>query len=91
MSILYLLGAILSEVLATSLLKASNGFRNLVPALVVVIGYGVSFFLLSLTLKSIPVGVAYAVWSGLGTTLLAVIGLVVYKQTAAGRPSVLDA
>ena len=81
MSMVYLLGAILSEVLATSLLKASNGFRNLLPSVVVVIGYGTSFFLLSLTLKSIPVGVAYAVWSGLGTTLLAVIGLVVYKQT----------
>jgi small multidrug resistance pump len=79
-SALYLIAAILCEVLATSSLKASNGFRSLVPSLVVVVGYGASFFLLSLALKTIPLGVAYAIWSGIGTALLALVGFVAYKQ-----------
>ncbi|MDE1176418.1 MAG: multidrug efflux SMR transporter [Edaphobacter sp.] len=80
MNYLWLAGAILSEVIATSSLKASNGFTRLFPSVAVVIGYGTAFYCLSQTLKTIPVGVAYAIWSGLGTVLIAVVGLVLYKQ-----------
>ena len=80
MNYLWLAGAILSEVIATSSLKASNGFTKLLPSLAVVIGYGAAFYFLSQTLKTIPVGVAYAIWSGLGTVLIALVGFVLYKQ-----------
>ncbi len=80
MNYLWLAGAILSEVIATSSLKASNGFTRLLPSVLVVVGYGTAFYCLSQTLKTIPVGVAYAIWSGLGTVLIALVGLVVYKQ-----------
>jgi small multidrug resistance pump len=80
MNYLWLAGAILSEVIATSSLKASNGFTRLVPSIAVVIGYGTAFYCLSQTLRTIPVGVAYAIWSGLGTVLIALVGLVLYKQ-----------
>ncbi|MGE8475654.1 MAG: DMT family transporter, partial [Paraburkholderia hospita] len=56
--------AIVAEVIATSALRASEGFTRLVPALVVLLGYGISFYCLSLTLKSLPVGIVYAIWSG---------------------------
>ena len=62
--------AIISEVLATSALKASDGFTRLYPSIGVAIGYGVAFYFLSLTLRGIPVGIAYAVWSGLGIVLI---------------------
>ena len=62
--------AIVAEVIATSFLKTSAGFTRLWPSLVVVTGYGIAFFFLSLTLRAIPVGVAYAVWSGVGVTLV---------------------
>lgn len=80
MNYLWLAGAILSEVIATSSLKASNGFTRLLPSVLVVVGYGTAFYCLSQTLKTIPVGVAYAIWSGLGTVLIALVGLVLYKQ-----------
>jgi small multidrug resistance pump len=80
MNYLWLAGAILSEVIATSSLKASNGFTRLLPSVLVVVGYGIAFYCLSQTLKTIPVGVAYAIWSGLGTVLIALVGLVLYKQ-----------
>ncbi|HEY8997664.1 MAG TPA: multidrug efflux SMR transporter [Edaphobacter sp.] len=80
MNYLWLAGAILSEVIATSSLKASNGFTRLLPSILVVVGYGTAFYCLSQTLKTIPVGVAYAIWSGLGTVLIALVGLVLYKQ-----------
>lgn len=67
---LFLLVAIVAEVAATSALKASAGFSKLWPSVVVVVGYGVAFYFLSLTLRTIPVGVAYAVWSGLGIALV---------------------
>lgn len=73
-------GAIVAEVIATSALKASAGFTRLGPSLLVVLGYGIAFWLLSLTLRSIPVGVAYAVWSGLGTVLIALAGWWLYGQ-----------
>jgi small multidrug resistance pump len=72
--------AIASEVTATSFLKASDGFTRLAPSVGVVIGYAVSFYLVSLTLRTIPVGVVYAIWSAAGIVLIALIGYVVYHQ-----------
>ena len=77
---LALLIAILSEVAATSALKASDGFRNLLPSAVVVVGYGSAFYFLSLALRTIPMGVAYAIWSGIGIVLISLAGLVLYGQ-----------
>lgn len=77
----YLLGAIVSEVIATSALKASDGFTRPWPSLLVIGGYAAAFYLLSLTLRSIPIGVAYAIWSGLGIALISVIGWVLYGQS----------
>ena len=71
---LYLAIAIVAEVVGTSFLKASAGFTKPVPSIMVVLGYGLAFFFLSLTLEKIPVGIAYAVWSGAGVTLIAAIG-----------------
>lgn len=76
----YLALAIVAEVIATSALKASEGFTRLGPSLLVAAGYGVAFYFLSLTLKSVPVGVAYAIWSGAGIVLIALIGWLVLKQ-----------
>lgn len=77
----YLAFAIVAEVIATSALKASDGFTRLLPSVIVVLGYGLAFFLLSLTLRTIPVGIAYAIWSGVGIVLVALIGLFVFKQS----------
>ena len=71
---LYLAIAIVAEVMGTSFLKATAGFTKPLPSLAVVAGYGLAFFFLSRTLDAIPVGVAYAVWSGVGVTLVAAIG-----------------
>jgi small multidrug resistance pump len=76
----YLGVAIVAEVIATSALKASNGFSQLVPSIVVIAGYGTAFYCLSLALRSVPLGVAYAIWSGAGTALIALIGMLLYKQ-----------
>ncbi|MBC7972470.1 MAG: multidrug efflux SMR transporter [Verrucomicrobia bacterium] len=77
----YLLIAIVSEVIATSALKATASFTKLVPSLVVLVGYGSAFYFLSLCLKTISVGVAYAIWSGLGIVLVTVISWLLYRQT----------
>lgn len=77
---LYLAIAILTEVIATSVLKAADGFTRWIPSMVVVAGYACSFYFLSLTLRSIPLGVAYAVWSGIGLALVSLIGWIVYHQ-----------
>lgn len=77
---LFLAIAIISEVTATSALKSSEGFTRLMPSLIVVAGYGASFYLLSFTLKTIPVGIAYAVWSGLGVALVTAIAWVLHDQ-----------
>ena len=71
---IYLTVAIFSEVIATSALKATEGFSRLGPSLIVVAGYAAAFFFLSLTLRTIPVGIAYAVWAGTGVALIALIG-----------------
>jgi small multidrug resistance pump len=80
MAFIYLAIAILAEVIGTSALKASNGFTVLMPSVVVVAGYAVSFYCLSLALRSIPVGVAYAIWSGVGIVLISAIGWVLFRQ-----------
>ena len=72
--------AILSETIATTALKASEGFTVLLPSIIVVIGYCLSFYFLSLTLRTIPVGIAYAVWSGVGVALVTLFGVLVYNQ-----------
>lgn len=81
---LYLAIAIMSEVVATSVLKAADGFTRLTPSLVVIAGYACSFYFLSLTLRGIPLGIAYAVWSGIGLSLVSLIGWVVYHQSLDG-------
>lgn len=80
MAYAYLLIAILSEVLATSMLKASDGFTKLIPSIVTFIGYSVSFYFLSMVIKYIPIGISYAIWSGLGIVLISIVGLLVFKQ-----------
>lgn len=80
MTYLYLALAIVSEVVATSALKASEEFTKLVPSLIVVVGYGIAFYLLSLVFRFLPVGVTYAIWSGLGIVLVTVVSMVLYKQ-----------
>lgn len=76
----YLAIAILSEVVATSALKAAEGFTKPLPSALVIAGYALSFYLLSLALRSIPLGVAYAIWSGIGIALISIVGWVVYRQ-----------
>ncbi|GAB1362114.1 SMR family transporter [Rhodobacter sp.] len=80
MAHVFLFLAILAEVMATSALKASEGFTKLAPSILVVAGYALAFWLLSLTLKTIPVGIAYAVWAGTGIVLMAIVGWVVFGQ-----------
>ena len=72
--------AIVAEVIATSALQASAGFTRLWPSVLVVLGYGVAFYCLSITLKTVPMGVAYALWSGLGIVLITASGWVLYRQ-----------
>ena len=77
----YLAIAIVAEVIATTALKASLGFTRAGPSAVVVVGYGIAFYFLSLTLQTLPVGVTYAIWSGLGIVLISLLAWVVYGQT----------
>jgi small multidrug resistance pump len=79
--VIWLLLAIGTEVVATSALKASDGFSRLVPSIVVVAGYAASFYFLSLSLRDIPLGVVYAVWSGIGTAAIALIGILFFQET----------
>jgi small multidrug resistance pump len=81
MTYLWLLMAICSEVLATSMLKAAESFTRPLPSVIVVLGYGFSFYCLSQALKTMPVGIAYAIWSGIGTVMIALVGLFFYHQT----------
>jgi small multidrug resistance pump len=77
---LYLAIAIGAEIIATSALKASNGFSRPWPTVVTVLGYGVAFYFLSLTLREIPMGVAYAIWSGVGIALISLVGMLFFGQ-----------
>jgi len=81
MSYFFLAVAILGEVTATSALKACDGFTRLGPSAIVVVGYATALLLLSLTLRTIPVGIAYAIWAGCGTALVVLAGTVLYGQT----------
>ncbi|OIQ51045.1 Multidrug transporter EmrE [Pseudodesulfovibrio hydrargyri] len=80
MGYVYLALAIVCEVIGTTALKSSDGFTRLGPSLVVVAGYGLSFYLFGQVLKTIPMGVAYAIWAGLGIVLIALAGVIVHKQ-----------
>ena len=77
---LWLSIAIVSEVIGTSALKASEGFTRLVPSLITTAAFLCAFYCLSLTLRTIPVGIAYAIWSGIGIVLISVIALVLFGQ-----------
>jgi small multidrug resistance pump len=85
---LYLSIAILAEVIATSSLKAAEGFTRLIPSLIVVFGYGTAFYFLSLTLRTMQVGTAYAIWSGVGTVIISIVAWLFYNQKL-DAPSIL--
>ena len=80
MTYLYLAIAIIAEVAATSALKASEEFTRLVPSVIVVVGYGIAFYLLTLVIRVLPIGITYAIWSGVGIVLVAIVGIFLYKQ-----------
>ncbi|WP_157471815.1 DMT family transporter [Gilvimarinus agarilyticus] len=75
-----LVTAIVCEVIATSALKSAEGFSRLWPSVIVVLGYGVAFYCLSEVVKTLPLGVTYAIWSGVGVALIAVVGWLVFDQ-----------
>ena len=77
----FLAAAIISEVIGTSALAASDRFSELIPSVIVVIAYGLAFYFLGLTLKFMPVGIVYAIWAGLGIALIALVGWVLFDQT----------
>ena len=77
---IFLLIAIILETIATTALKASDSFSRLIPSLIVVFAYSGAFYFLSLTLKAIPVGVAYAIWSGVGIVLITIAAIFMYRQ-----------
>jgi len=80
-SYLYLAIAIISEVIGTSALKASDEFTRVVPSLITLVAFVTAFYFLSLCLRTIPVGIAYAIWSGVGIVLISLIGRFVFGQT----------
>jgi small multidrug resistance pump len=80
MNYVYLFAAIMSEVVATSALKAAEGFSRFWPSVIVIVGYGLAFYCLSLTVRTIPIGIAYAIWSGVGIVLISLVGLLLYRQ-----------
>jgi small multidrug resistance pump len=77
---IYLFAAIIAETIGTTALQASQQFTRLWPSVLVVVAYAISFYLLSMTLRVMPVGIVYAIWSGLGIVLIAAIGFVVFHQ-----------
>lgn len=77
---IYLIVAILGEVVATSSLKLAEGFTKLIPSLISVAGYGVAFYFLSLALRNIPLGIAYAIWCGIGIVIITLVGWFFYRQ-----------
>lgn len=81
MAYLYLFAAIIFEVIATGALKSAESFTKPVPSIIVILGYGAAFYLLSLSLRGIEVGVAYAIWCGVGIVLVAAIGAIFYGET----------
>lgn len=81
MSYLYLIIAIAAEIAATTMLKDSNGFTVLLPSIATVVGYVITFYMLSLCIQTIPTGVVYAIWSGLGIVGISIVAYFVHKQT----------
>jgi len=81
MAYLYLAIAIVCEVVGTSALKASEEFTRLVPSLIVIAGYGAAFYFMTLVLRTIPLGITYATWSGVGIVLVTIVGALLYKQS----------
>ena len=73
--------AIVAEVIGTTALKASNEFTRLIPSLIVVVGYGTAFYFMSISMRVLPVGIMYAIWSGMGIVLISVLGWLVFRQT----------
>jgi small multidrug resistance pump len=84
MAYLTLFIAIIAEVVATSFLKQSNGFTRVVPTIVTFVGYGIAFYCLSLTLRTMPTGIAYAIWSGVGIVLVTAIAWIWQGQKLDG-------
>lgn len=80
MAYLYLSMAIVMEVIATSLLKVTDGFTKLTPSLIVICGYAISFYFMSIVVKFIPIGISYAIWAGVGVIGTSLVGVVFYKQ-----------
>ena len=78
---LWLALAIGTEVVATTAVKLSDGFSRLLPVLVVVVGYGISFWAMSIALKTIPLGIVYAIWSGVGTAAIVLIGWLAFRES----------
>lgn len=81
----YLLIAIAGEVCATTALKSAEEFTRLVPSVIVIVGYGVALTFLSLTLRTIPIGIAYAIWAGVGTAAIGLAGYVIHHQSLDAR------
>ncbi|ANS43179.1 SMR family transporter [Serratia inhibens] len=77
---IYLTMAIVAEVIATTMLKASEGFTRLWPSLAVIVGYAVAFWGLSMVVKTMPLGIVYAIWSGMGIVLVSIAAVFVYQQ-----------
>ncbi len=88
MSYLYLAIAIVAEVIATTSLKACEEFSKLVPSVMVVVGYCLAFYFLMLSLRSIPVGIAYAIWSGVGVVIVTLISYFIFRQ-ALDKPALI--
>lgn len=78
--LMYLTMAIIAEVIATTMLKASEGFTRLWPSVVVIVGYAVAFWGLSMVVKTMPLGIVYAIWSGMGIVLVSVAAVFIYQQ-----------
>ena len=84
---LYLIIAITGEIVGTTALKASDGFTRLVPSLLAITGYGVGFYFLAHVLRTIPLGITYAIWSGVGVAAIAMIGWLVQARALTCPPS----
>ncbi len=80
MTYMYLFLAIVAEVIATSALKTAEGFTKLGPSVLVIVGYAAAFYLLSVVLRSMTVGIAYAIWSGVGIVLVALVGAIIFRE-----------
>lgn len=88
MNWLYLFLAIIAEVIATLALRGAEGFTKLIPSVIAIVGYAVAFYLLALTMKTIPVGISYAIWSGVGIVLVSILALWLFNQTL-DKPAVI--